>query len=214
MDGNRRWARARGLADAAGHRAGADTMIEILRACGQRGVRWATVYALSTENWKKRSAAEVAALMALIGECCERLIADETAPRLQPIGDWQALPGTVVAALQRAVAATAHRTGTTLLLALNYGGRDELLRATRAAVAAGRAPHTEADMDALLDTAGVPAPELMVRTGGQRRLSGFLLWQCAYSELYFTDVMWPDFTPEQLDAALAWYAEQLRNFGK
>jgi len=210
MDGNGRWAKARGLPRSDGHRAGAETARRITQAIRRRGIPFLTLYALSTENLA-RPADEVNALAGLmrryLDEETKNLVAHGI--RLRVIGD-RAL---VSADLRRRIAAAEKTTATgnalTLTLAVAYGGRDEIVRAARAA-----GPKlTEARLAASLDTAGIPDPDLIVRTGGEVRLSNFLLWQAAYAELYFTKTLWPDFGPRALAAALAAFNRRTRRFG-
>jgi undecaprenyl diphosphate synthase len=221
MDGNGRWAQARGLPRVAGHEAGADAVREIVRACGELGVEALTLFSFSTENWR-RPEDEVEALMALLA----RYLADEEAElmanrvRLQGIGELARLPGHVRALLDLATAHTAGNTGLRLSLALSYGGRAEIVHAVRdlaELVAAGKLDPgqiDEAAVTAHLYTAGLPEPDLLIRTSGEMRLSNFLLWQLAYAEIYVTDVNWPDFRRDQLVEAIRWYGSRERRFGQ
>jgi undecaprenyl diphosphate synthase len=221
MDGNGRWAQARGLPRVAGHEAGADSVRDIVRACGELGIEALTLFSFSTENWR-RPEDEVEALMTLLA----RYLTDErdelmnNRVRLQGIGELARLPPHVRTLLDRATAFTAPNTGLRLSLALSYGGRAEIVHAVRglaAEVAAGRlspADIDEAAVNAHLYTAGLPEPDLLIRTSGEMRLSNFLLWQLAYAELYVTDVNWPDFRRPQLVEALRWYASRERRFGR
>ncbi len=216
MDGNRRWAKERGERGISGHRAGVAALDAVCREAAAMGLRYLTVYAFSTENWK-RSAAEVSLLMGLLGEYLRRgrALADEGNIRILSIGDRSKLAEALRAELELTERHTAKNTGMTLIIALNYGGRDELVRAARALVRSGVKPEeiTEQRLAACLDTAGIPDPDLMIRTSGECRLSNFLPWQLAYSELIFTPKYWPDFTPEDLHAAIDEYRKRTRRFG-
>jgi undecaprenyl diphosphate synthase len=211
MDGNRRWAVAQGLPKLKGHSEGARNLKAVVRACHARGIKVVTLYALSTENLR-RSEVELAHLFKLfdrISEYAEELAADGV--RFRMIGNREKLPAATRERLEAAERLTANLDTMTVNLAVAYGGRDELLRAARRFAAQGGS--SEGDFDACLDTAGCPPVDLLVRTGGHQRLSNFLLWQAAYAELYFTDTLWPDFKDAQLDAALAFFADQQRNLG-
>lgn len=220
MDGNGRWATARGLPRLAGHRAGARTVREVVRAARELGLRHLTLYAFSTENWQRPSP-EVEALMGLLAEFLvhEREELRANGIELDAIGDLARLPPRVRRLLAEVASATRGLDGMRLTLALAYGGRDEIVRAARklaAEVAAGRLWPEQIDERLLalrLDSAGSPDPDLVVRTGGESRLSNFLLWQSAYAELYVTEVPWPDFDRGDLEQALAWYAGRQRRFG-
>jgi len=220
MDGNGRWARERGLARIAGHEQGAESVRMVTEACVEAGVEFLTVYAFSTENWK-RPAAEVAALWVLL----EHFIAQETPTlmknnvRLQAIGRLHELPESCQQALAATVAKTAGNTATTLVLALNYSGRTELVDAVRelgAEVAAGRLAVAEIDagkIGAHLYTRTMPDPDLLIRTSGEMRLSNFLLWQLSYTEIVVTEKLWPDFGKDDLRAAIAEFNKRQRRFG-
>ena len=220
MDGNGRWATNRGWPRLVGHRRGAERVREIVQACPDLGVRWLTVYAFSTENWK-RSTEEVLGLMSIFARYIERE-ADKLAVggvRLRFIGDRSRLD----AKLQRLMAGIEARTApfSTLnfTIAINYGGRDEITRAARALaldVAAGRlAPEavTDAAFAARLDTGGLPDPDLVIRTSGETRTSNFLPWQAAYAEYEFTPTLWPDFTATELAEILSRFGNRDRRFG-
>jgi len=220
MDGNGRWARERGLARAAGHRAGAESVRRALRACEAAGVKVLTLYSFSTENWK-RPEEEVAALMGLLKE----LVATETEAmrernlRLRVIGRTGELPEDVRAALEGAIERTSGCTGATLCLALNYGARAEIADAARAIAEdarAGRLDPADVDENAVasrLSTAGLPDPDLLIRTAGERRVSNFLLWQISYAEIHVADVRWPEFTEADFFEALRDYQSRERRFG-
>ena len=221
MDGNGRWAQARGLPRVSGHEAGAESVREITRACREAGVEALTLYSFSTENWK-RPADEVAALMGLLGRYLidERREILENGVRLNAIGQLDKLPLAVRAALKELIHASRNNTGMVLTLALSYGGRNEIVEAARSLAkkaASGRLrPDAidEAAFAAELGTAGLPDPDLLIRTSGELRISNFLLWQLAYAEIYVTDVLWPDFRRPQLATALAAYGSRERRFGK
>ncbi len=212
MDGNGRWAKKRLLPRFAGHKAGVETVRKIARAAREMGLEALTLYAFSSENWK-RPADEVSDLMGLLKHFIQADI-DEFAAnnvRLKIIGHYQALAPELVKLLDEAVARTAGNTGSTLAVALNYGAQDELVRAAQAAAAAGDI--NAGAIEAHLYTAGMPPLDLIIRTSGEQRLSNFLLWQAAYAELYFTDILWPDFTPKHLEKALEEFAHRNRRYG-
>ena len=212
MDGNGRWAKKRFLPRVAGHKAGVEAVRTIVRAAAEMGLEAMTLYAFSSENWK-RPEEEVNDLMGLM----KRFILsdlDEFAAndvRLKIIGDWRALAPDVVELIEGALDRTAHNRRTTLAVALNYGAQDELVRAANAAAVAGAI--TAETIEAHLDTADLPPLDLLIRTSGEVRLSNFLLWQSAYAELYFTDKLWPDFKPADLRAALDHFARRERRYG-
>ncbi len=217
MDGNGRWAQARGMDRSAGHRAGAQTVRDIVTYCRRIGLRRLTLYAFSSENWN-RPEAEVQGLFSLLLEFLSRemprLVREGIALRV--FGDPSRLPLAVRSALALAVKGTAQGRDMTLNLALNYGARDEIVRAARRAMASGLKPDelTEERLAGFLDSAGQPDPDLVIRTGGEQRLSNFLLYQSAYAELYFTGRPWPDFSPDCLAEALAEFARRSRRFGR
>jgi undecaprenyl diphosphate synthase len=221
MDGNGRWAKSRGWDRTAGHRAGTDATRKIVRACGERGVEHLTLYTFSSENWQ-RPPLEVRALMSLLVEMVEREVEDlhGNNVRLRTIGDLSRLPSRTREALEEGMEKTSGNTGLQLHLALSYGGRAELVEGVRKlarAAQSGRISPEEIDDDVFrqsLFAPDVPDPDLMIRTGGDRRISNFLLWQLAYAELWFTDVLWPDFGPEQLDQAIGDFQSRQRRFGK
>lgn len=212
MDGNGRWAKKRLLPRAMGHKKGVEAVRKIVRAAKDLGLDALTLYAFSTENWK-RSEDEIGALMGLMKAF---IIADldEFAAnnvRLKIIGDYKAFPADVVELIEKALARTAENTGTTLAVALNYGAQDEIARAATKAAAKGAI--TPEAIEAELDTAGMPPLDLLIRTSGEVRLSNFLLWQAAYAEMMFVDTLWPDFTPEHLAEALEKFADRERRYG-
>lgn len=212
MDGNGRWAKKRLLPRVAGHKAGVEAVRTIVRASGDLGIEAMTLYAFSSENWK-RPEEEVNDLMGLM----KRFILsdlDEFAAndvKLKVIGNWRALAPDVVALIENALTRTSGNKRTTLAVALNYGAQDELVRAATAAAASGEI--TAEAIEANLDTADMPPLDLLIRTSGEVRLSNFLLWQSAYAELYFTDKLWPDFKPADLKAALDHFARRDRRYG-
>lgn len=222
MDGNGRWAKGRGLPRTVGHKAGAENFRKIATYCKNIGVKYLTVYAFSTENWK-RSEAEVSAIMKLLKryllEAVDSMERDRI--RLHFFGDMTPI-SPELRALARQTDGISERLGRDDFQAnvcLNYGGRDELLRAARrfaADCAAGRRSPGELDEElfsSYLDSAGIPDPELIIRPGGEQRLSNFLLWQCAYAELYVTDTLWPDFGERELDRAIEAFQRRDRRFG-
>jgi len=220
MDGNGRWAKGRGLPRRQGHRAGADSVEACLETCGEIGVRYLTLYAFSSENWK-RPPEEVTALMGLLAHFLREKEATlmKNNIRLQVIGEWERLPESNRRALRETVEKTHDNDGLTLVVALSYGSREEIIGATRRlmekAVAGEIAPEevNEAVFAEHLDTAGMPDPDLLIRTSGEYRISNFLLWQISYSEIYITRVFWPDFRKEHLLEAVGEYQGRQRRFG-
>ncbi|MFZ9886262.1 MAG: isoprenyl transferase [Myxococcota bacterium] len=220
MDGNGRWAEDRRLPRLEGHRAGARTVRDITTYARELGVRYLTLYAFSSENWG-RPGHEVGGLMELLREYLveERKTLLDNRIELSTIGDTARLPAAVRLLLNDVMGATRGLDGMRLTLALSYGGRDEILRAVRGiahAVDRGDLDPEEisaAHLEDRLDTAGVPDPDLLIRTSGEQRISNFLLWQLAYAELYFTEVPWPAFARADLDKALVAYANRQRRFG-
>ncbi len=220
MDGNGRWAKARRLPRIAGHRAGVEAVRRVVEAAPDLGIEFLTLYAFSTENWK-RPADEVSDLMGLLRHYIRSEIKDlhKNGVRLDFIGDYKALKPDLVKLLEDARALTAGNTKLTLVMALNYGGQDELVRAARALAidaAAGRidpATITAETLGARLDTAAMPPPDLVLRTSGEMRLSNFLLWQSAYAEFVATDTLWPDFDRAALADTVAKFATRERRFG-
>jgi undecaprenyl diphosphate synthase len=221
MDGNGRWAVARGGTRADGHRLGAEAVRRTVRAARELGIPCLTLYAFSQQNWR-RPASEVADLMRLLRQFVleERKELTAHGIRLVTIGDAARLPVFVRAPLAALTEATRANRGMTLCLALSYGGRESIVQAARRlarAAAAGRLrPEAigEAELAGALETRALPPPDLIIRTSGEQRLSNFLLWEAAYAELHFTDVMWPDFGREDLMAALAAYGRRQRRFGR
>lgn len=221
MDGNGRWARQRHKPRVSGHRAGVDTLRHIVEHAARRGVEVLTAFAFSSENWQ-RPRPEVRLLLDLflksLQQEVERL--HENRVRLLFIGDRSAFGDELRQAIEAAEARTAENTGLRLAIAANYGGRWDILNAARRlarAVAEGQiAPDAvdESDLQAGLSLANLPEPDLFIRTGGEQRISNFLLWQLAYTELYFTDSLWPDFDEAALDEAIDWFANRQRRFGR
>ena len=221
MDGNGRWAKQHAMGRVAGHRKGAESVRVVVRTCRRIGIRYLTLYAFSMENWL-RPKREVEALQHLLAE----YLATETPEmlrngiRLRTIGDTDRMNASVRSSLSRAVKETEGNNGMVLILALSYGGRDEIVRAARriaGEASLGRIrPEdvTEERFPSYLHTAGIPDPDLLIRTSGEYRLSNFLLWQTAYTEFHFTDVLWPDFREEHLMAAIADYSRRERRFGR
>jgi len=220
MDGNGRWARARGLPRTAGHRAGVEALRRTVRAAGEMGIEWLTVYAFSSENWS-RPKSEVSDLMGLLKLFIRRDLAElhQNGVRVRIVGSREELEPDIAALLLEAETLTAGNTNMNLVVAFNYGARDEILRAARALVAdagAGRLDPeklTAEDFAARLDTAGMPDPDLIIRTSGEQRLSNFLLWQAAYAEFVFLPCHWPDFGPDDLAVAISVFEERDRRFG-
>ncbi len=220
MDGNGRWAKARHLPRAAGHRKGMEAVRAVVRAAGDLGVEYLTLFGFSSENWK-RPEDEVKDLMGLLRIYLRRDARDlhEQGVRLRIIGDRARLAPDIQAQLDEVETLTAQNTALTLMIALSYGGRDELVQVARslaADVAAGKlAPDAidEAAFSARLFTQGIPDPDLLIRTSGEQRISNFLLWQMAYTEFVFVDTLWPDFDRESLSAALDVYARRERRYG-
>ncbi len=220
LDGNGRWAKAKGMPRNYGHTAGARNVETVCQAAHDLGVKYVTMYAFSTENWN-RPKGEVEALMKLLESYLKNCIktADKNNMRVRVIGDTTRLSERFQERIRELEAASAKNDGLNLQIAINYGSRDEMTRAMRRMsedVAAGkRKPEeiTESVFEEYLDTAGIPDPDLLIRTSGELRLSNFLLWQLAYSEFYFTDVPWPDFHKEELERAIEAYNKRDRRFG-
>jgi undecaprenyl diphosphate synthase len=216
MDGNGRWAKKRFLPRIAGHRAGVEAVRRAVKAAPRLGIEVLTLYAFSSENWK-RPADEVSDLMGLLKHYLQSEIDElhENGIRLRFIGDHSRLSADLVDLLERAAARTAANTRMTLVLALNYGSQHEIVRAVRRLVADGVAPDevTEEAIARRLDTADLPLPDLIIRTSGEQRLSNFLLWQAAYAELAFTDELWPDFNEASLQRLVDDFAQRERRYG-
>jgi undecaprenyl diphosphate synthase len=220
MDGNGRWAAARGLPRSAGHRAGIDALRRAVRAAGDAGIECLTVYAFSTENWS-RPAMEVKFLLELLRRFIRQDVAELHAAgvRIRMIGDRRNLEDSLIRIIEDSEKLTAANTGLELVIAFNYGSQQELARAAQALaqkVEAGALRAADVTCETLaaeLDTAGLPTVDLLIRTGGEKRISNFLLWQCAYAEFVFVPEFWPEFTAEIFDRALAEFAGRERRFG-
>ena len=220
MDGNGRWAKKRNLPRNMGHRQGGKTVESICEEAYRLGIKYVTVYAFSTENWS-RPEDEVSALMNLLRNYMKDCVkqAEKNKMRVKVIGDISRLDVDLQESIRVLEKESENNTGLRFQIALNYGGRDEVLRAVKKAaaklVAEGKSVEdmTMEDIGASLDTAEIPDPDLIIRTSGEQRLSNFLMWQSAYSEFYFTDVLWPDFMPEHLEQAIEEYCRRNRRFG-
>ena len=222
-DGNRRWARKRGLPTFEGHRRGFDRAIEIVKKARELGIHTVTLWAFSTENWK-RTKKEVSYLMKLYEIMIDKFLPEARKDRVKIIhlGRKDRIPQSLKKKIERAEEETKNYQAHVLNIALDYGGRDEILRAVIRMMdhlRGGRRDSsevklTEQEFSQYLDTAGMPDPDLIIRTGGEKRLSGFMLWQCQYSELYFTKTLMPDFGPKELEKAIKDYSKRQRRFGK
>ncbi len=216
MDGNGRWAKKRFMPRFFGHKQGVDALVRTVQACADRGIEYLTVFAFSSENWKRPSD-EVSGLMGLVLVAVSKYLTKlaKEGVRIRIVGNRSAVSDKVRDAWTHAERATAHNSRITLSVAFNYGGRWDIVQATRCALAAGVKPE-DLDEDSLnrhMAMSYAPDPDLFIRTGGEVRISNFLLWQVAYSELYFTDCLWPDFGDAELDAALAAFRARDRRFG-
>ena len=214
MDGNGRWAKKRGLPRTFGHKAGGEAFVKIVTECRKIGIKCLTVYAFSTENWK-RSETEVSALMGLMKEYMVRYTDDlvKNGIRLRILGDLSRFETSTVEEINKRIEMSKNNNGMTLCIALNYGGRAELTTAVNKLLNSGKTEITEKDITDALYTEGLPDPDLIIRTSGEQRTSNFLLWQSAYSEYYFTDVLWPDFDEKELKKAIEEYSKRNRRFG-
>lgn len=218
QDGNRRWARKEGLPIAEGHKAGAENAARIINHCQELGVKHVTLYALSTENWRRRAKKEVEGifelLMGIVKEKKEEY--RKKGVKLAVLGNFQAFPLKVRRAILEMLKIVKKHERIKCHIALNYGGREEIIRAIQNMMKDGIKPEevNEGLMDRYLYTKDAPDPDLVIRTGGELRLSNFLLWQMSYAELYFTDTLWPDFGPEELEKAILEYNRRRRRFGK
>ncbi len=219
LDGNGRWARSKGMPRTFGHTKGADNVEVICRAADELGVKYLTFYAFSTENWK-RPQSEVDKLMSILRKFMKtaKKRADDNNMRVRIIGDITALEDDLQEAIKDLEASSAKNNGLNMQIAINYGSRDEITRAVRNickdALKGDIGDISEELIGDYLDTAGIPDPDLMIRTSGEMRLSNYLLWQLAYAEFYFTDVPWPAFTPDDLRAAIEEYSSRDRRYGK
>lgn len=215
MDGNGRWAEARHLPRTEGHKQGAIAAKKIVRACGERGIKHLTLYTFSAENWK-RPETEISDLMNLLRFYLDNEFSEiiENNVRFNVIGDLSPMDVSIRKLINKSIRASAKNTGLQLHLALSYGGRQEIVRAARE-LARDFLPNeiTEEKFSKYLYTTDIPDPDLLIRTGGEKRLSNFLLWQCAYTEFYFTPILWPDFGPDFLDDAIAEFTRRERRFG-
>jgi len=219
MDGNGRWAQKRHMPRSVGHAKGAAGVRELVEFCAQKGVKYLTLFAFSTENWS-RPDEEVSTLMGLFLQYLEKELKNfsKAGVRLQVIGDVTGLTQELQERIAEAVKATAGNNGILLTVAANYGGQWDIVQAVKL----WQAAHPQADASGItqeqlakyLSTGHMPSPDLLIRTGGEQRISNFLLWQVAYTELYFTDVLWPEFDSPQFELALHWYGTRQRKFGK
>lgn len=218
LDGNGRWAKKRGLPRTAGHAVGSETFRKIATYCKNIGVEYLTVYAFSTENWN-RPEEEVGTIMKLLGKYLNEAIdtMERDQIKMKIFGDVSALPENLQALVKKTDEISARYEGFQANICLNYGGRDEIVNAARRYaqdLKEGKAAElTEESFSNYMYSAGIPDPDLLIRPGGEQRISNFLLWQCAYAEFYFTDVLWPDFTPEELDKAIAEFHRRDRRYG-
>ena len=217
MDGNGRWARDRGLPRLEGHRAGTENIRRVLEACGEYGIKMVTIYAFSTENWQ-RPEKEVRGLIGILERVLEREVENlhQNGVKLRHLGELGGIPGRMRNAVRDAIELTKDNDRLTLNVAFNYGGRAEIVRAVRKMLEDNVDPEDldEEFFSSYLYTAELPDPDLIIRTGGEMRLSNFLIWQSAYSEYYSTTAYWPDFDKEELYKALLAYSERERRFGK
>ena len=221
MDGNGRWAKARNKPRVFGHRQGVESVRLIVEHCARRGIDHLTIFAFSSENWN-RPPAEVKLLLELLA----KVLADDLTRlhqndiRLNILGDLSAFPKRLQNKIAKAITTTADNQGLNLNIAVNYGGRWDIVQAAKLLAQKVQIGELELDsiteesINALTSTADIPDPDLLIRTGGESRISNFLLWQCAYAELYFTDVYWPDFNEAELDKSIEWFAGRERRYGK
>ncbi len=214
MDGNGRWAKLRGKPRSYGHKKGADIIDEVVSACFDGGTEAVSLYAFSTENWV-RPKEEIETIFGLLGILLDKKFSRLVKQRVRLIisGDITPLPEKLRVKCLNAIEKTKDFTGRTLNVALNYGSRTEITRACNLALRSGKTEITEEDVAANLYTAGLPDIDLVIRTSGEMRLSNFFLWQCAYAEFYFTDVLWPDFHKDELEKAFEWFSHRKRRFG-
>ncbi|MGL4991106.1 MAG: isoprenyl transferase [Sarcina sp.] len=216
MDGNGRWAKKRGLARTMGHKAGAETIREVLRECDHLGIKYLTLYAFSTENWK-RPKDEVNAIMRLLVEFLRKEIRalNDNNVKITTIGDISKIPMFCQEEINMAKNLTKNNTGVVLNVAFNYGGRDEIIRAIKKCLEDEISADnlTEEVFENYLDTKGMPDPDIIIRPSGELRISNYLLWQCAYSEFWYSNINWPDFTKEDLREAIFDYQNRNRRFG-
>jgi undecaprenyl diphosphate synthase len=215
MDGNGRWAKKRLMPRTFGHSVGSETFTKIVDTCNESGLEYLTVYALSTENWN-RSDEEIGGLLKIMHAYIKKYVPElkKRNIRLKLFGDLSLFDEKSREKLKESEEALKDNTGMCLGICVSYGGRDEIVNAARKLIAQGNTNITEADFEAALYTGGVPSPDLVIRTGGEKRISNFLLWQSAYAEYHFTDILWPDFNDEALAAALEDYSGRKRRYGK
>ena len=218
MDGNRRWARNHNLSDGKGHEAGAKNLQDIVEYCRDIGIKNLTVYALSTENWRKRSPMEVKGLFDLLITIVKKKAEEyrKSGIKFFVLGNFQAFPLKVKDAIKKILSLVIVDEKIQFNVALNYGGRDEIVTALKRIIK-DKVPENKITEDLISDylyTKDQPDPDLIIRPGGEFRLSNFLIWQMSYAELYFTDILWPDFTPKKLEQALYWYQQRDRRMGK
>jgi len=215
MDGNGRWAQRRGLPRSLGHRKGVKALHNTVAACSDLGIEYLTTYTFSTENWQ-RPGREVKSLMSLMARSMdnERPGLMKNNVQVRTIGRSSDLPDAVRKKLARLIEDTSRNTGLVFTLAISYGGRAEITDACRKAIVEGVSPRSEEDFGRLLYDHSLPDPDLLIRTGGDARISNFLLWQLAYAELYFTDTLWPDFSRKELEVALEEFHRRQRKFGR
>jgi undecaprenyl diphosphate synthase len=218
MDGNRRWAKLKKLPSSAGHKAGADSLEKIMNHCLDIGIKHLTVYALSTENWKKRSPEEVKGIFDLLVYLVTNNFQKYTKSkiRLNILGNFTVFPDYVIQAINKSLSVNVDDPKLVFNIALNYGGQDEIINAIQNIIKDKIDPKKidEKLVSNYLYTAGQPDPELIIRPGGEVRVSNFLLWQMSYSEIYFTDTLWPDFNSKELEKAIFWYQQHDRRIGK
>jgi len=215
LDGNGRWATRRHLPRAAGHRKGVEAVRTTVEGCARRGVEFLTLFAFSSENWR-RPADEVSLLMRLFLSALQREVAllDRNGIRLRIVGDLERFEPRLQKMIADAEARTAQNTRMTLTIAANYGGRWDILQAANRLMAEGKSEITEDDLSRCLSLAEAPEPDLFIRTGGETRISNFMLWQMAYAEFYFTDALWPDFDAAEFDRAISSFRVRERRFGR
>lgn len=215
MDGNGRWAKKRLLPRVMGHKKGLDALENLCRVCAEQGVGYLTVFAFSTENWR-RPADEVSFLMGLFLTALQKKVAQmhKNNMRLRVIGDRSRFAAEIQNGIQAAEQLTENNTGLTLTIAADYGGRWDILQAANALIAEGKTQISEADLSERLMLGDLPEPDLFIRTGGEMRISNFMLWQMAYAEFYFTDTLWPDFQDNEIHRAFASFKRRERRFGR
>ncbi len=215
MDGNGRWAKKRLMPRTFGHSAGSETFVKTVDICNEAGLEFLTVYALSTENWN-RSDEEIGGLMKIMHAYITKYVPELKRKniRLKLFGDLSRFDERSREKLLESEELLKNNTGMTLGICLSYGGRDEIVNAAKKLISQGKTEITEEDFSSALFTDGIPDPDLVIRTGGEKRISNFLLWQSAYAEYYFTDILWPDFDVDSLEAALEDYSKRKRRYGK